>query len=303
MISRHVHTNGIRLHYLEAGTSGPTLVLMPGLTANAHSFDGLVAAGLADRIRVLALDLRGRGETDQPDTYSLADHSADVLGLLDTLGLERIVLGGHSFGGLLTYHLAATYPERVSRCVVIDAPALIPPAILDQIKPSLDRLDLTMPSWEHYLGFVKRMPYFNEWWDPAIEGYFRADIRENPDGTVRARSRAEHIRAVIDGFKDLNWLDVVRRIAQPVLFLRAPGAYGPPGSPPIVSAEQARVTIDHLQNGRLVEIPGNHMTMLFGAGAPIAAAAIALFALGQGRRRRGRQDDDQRSLPEDARPS
>ena len=155
MISRHVHTNGIRLHYLEAGTSGPTLVLMPGLTANAHSFDGLVAAGLADHIRVLALDLRGRGETDQPDTYTLTDHAADVVGLLDALGLDRVVLGGHSFGGLLTYHLAAAYPERVSRCVVIDAPALIPPAILDQIKPSLDRLDVTMPSWEHYLRFRK----------------------------------------------------------------------------------------------------------------------------------------------------
>ena len=56
-------------------------------------------------------------------------------------------------------------------------------------------------SWEHYLRFVKRMPYFNGWWDPAIEGYFRADIRENADGTVRARSRPEHIRAVINGFK------------------------------------------------------------------------------------------------------
>jgi pimeloyl-ACP methyl ester carboxylesterase len=280
MISRHVHTNGIRLHYLEAGTSGPTLVLMPGLTANAHSFDGLVAAGLADHIRVLALDLRGRGETDQPDTYSLADHSADVVGLLDSLGLDRVVLGGHSFGGLLTYHLAASHPERVSRCVVIDAPAHIHPAIFDQIKPSLDRLDVTMPSWEYYLGFVRRMPYFNEWWDPAIEGYFRADVREQPDGTVRARSRAEHIRAVIDGFKDLNWLEVVRRIAQPVLFLRAPGAYGPPGSPPIVSAEQARFTVDQLRNGRLVDVPGNHMTMLFGAGAPMVTAEIARFVLG-----------------------
>ena len=208
MTSRYVQTNGIRLHYLEDGTNGPTLVLLPGLTANAHSFDGLVAAGLADHIRVLALDLRGRGETDQPDTYTLADHAADVLGVLDALGLDRVVLGGHSFGGLLTYYLAAAHPERVSRCVVIDAPAQIHPEIFDQIKPSLDRLDVTMPSWDHYLGFVKRMPYFNEWWDPTIEGYFRADVREQPDGTVRARSRAEHIRAVIDGFKDLDWLEV-----------------------------------------------------------------------------------------------
>jgi pimeloyl-ACP methyl ester carboxylesterase len=296
MSSRYVHTNGIRLHCLDEGAIGPTLVLLPGLTANAHSFDGLIAAGLADHIRVLALDLRGRGESDQPNTYTLADHAADVLGLLNALELEPIVLGGHSFGGLLTYSLAATHPGRVSRCVVIDAPAAIHPTVFDQIKPSLDRLDATMPSWEQYLNFVKRMPYFDDWWDPAIEGYFRADIRENPDGTVRARSRPEHIRAVIDGFKDVNWLDVVRRIAQPVLFLRAPGAYGPPGSPPIVSAEQGRLTVDNLRNGRLVDIPGNHMTMLFGVGAPIAVAEITRFVLGRTSRDAvGANADDSRS--------
>ena len=279
MISRFVRTNGIRLHYLEEGASGPTMVLLPGLTANAHSFDGLLTAGLAGRIKVLALDLRGRGETDQPDSYTLDDHVADVIGVLDALEIDRVVLGGHSFGGLLTYHLAANHPHRVDRCVVIDAPALIGPEVFEQIKPSLDRLDVTQPSWDHYLRLVKRMPYFGDWWDPAIERYFRADVRENPDGTVRARSRAEHIRAVIDGFKDLQWLETVRRVEQPVLFLRAPGAYGPPGSPPIVSAEQARVTVENLQRGRSVEIPGNHMTMLFGAGAPIAAAAISEFVL------------------------
>ena len=279
MTSRYVQTNGIRLHYLDSGTTGPTLVLLPGLTANAHSFDGLVAAGLADHVRVLALDLRGRGETDQPDTYTLDDHAADVLGFLDALHLDRVVLGGHSFGGLLTYYLAANHPDRISRCVVIDAPAQVRPEVFDQIKPSLDRLDRTLASWEHYLQFVKQMPYFGGWWDPVIEGYFRADIRENPDGTVRPRSRAKHIRAVVDGFKDLQWLDTVRKITQPVLFLRAPGAYGPPGSPAIVSAEQARVTVENLQHGRLVEVPGNHMTMLFGPGAAIAAAAIADFVL------------------------
>jgi pimeloyl-ACP methyl ester carboxylesterase len=284
MTSRYVETNGIRLHYLDSGTNGPTLVLMPGLTANAHSFDGLAAAGLTNGVRVLAMDLRGRGESDQPaNAYSLADHAADVLGFLDALAIDRVVLGGHSFGGLLTFHLAANHPERVSRCVVIDAPAQIHPAIFDQIKPSLDRLEITMPSWEHYLQFVKRMPYFNGWWDPAIEGYYRADIRQNADGTVRPRTRPETIRAVINGFKDLDWIGIVRRIEQPVLFLRAPGAYGPPGSPAVVSEEQARLTVENLQNGQLVEIPGNHMTMLFGSGAAIAANAIAQFVLGPDR--------------------
>ena len=61
-MDKYVETNGIRLHYLDHPGEGPTLILMPGLTANAHSFAGLVKGGLAPALHVLALDLRGRGE-------------------------------------------------------------------------------------------------------------------------------------------------------------------------------------------------------------------------------------------------
>ena len=102
--------NGIRLHYLDHAGGDPVVVLLPGLTANAQSFDGLIGAGLCPAHRVLALDLRGRGLSDKPPSgYSLAAHAADVIGLLDALQLERVVLGGHSFGGLLSFYLAANF--------------------------------------------------------------------------------------------------------------------------------------------------------------------------------------------------
>ena len=112
MMSRHVHTNGIRVHYLESGTRELTLVLMPGLTANAHSFDGPVAAGLADHIRVLALDLRGRGETDQPDTYTWPITRPMCWGSSTLWSSTGSSSAGTRLGGLFTYHLAAAYPER-----------------------------------------------------------------------------------------------------------------------------------------------------------------------------------------------
>lgn len=280
MNDRDVDTNGIRLHYLEYGTSGPTLLLMPGLTANAHSFDGLIAAGLAERMRVLALDLRGRGLSDKPDGgYRMSDHAADVLGLMDALDLDRVVLGGHSFGGLLTYHIAASHPDRVESCVVIDAPAEVDETILDQIKPSLDRLDMVLPSRDAYLEMVKAMPYFDGWWDPAIDGYVRADVREQDDGTVRARSRPEHIRAAVEGTLEIDWPEVVASIERPLLFLRAPDPFGPPGSPPLVPEAKAHATMALLRDGRLVEIPGNHMTCLFGSSAVKAVEAIEAFVL------------------------
>ncbi len=177
---------------------GPILVLAPGLTANAHSFDGLMRAGLGDVARVIALDLRGRGESDAPASgYTMEDHARDVLGLLDALELERVVMGGHSFGGLLTYWLAANHPERVERCVVLDAPAVVDPGVVEQIRPSLARLGRVYPSWDEYVALVRSMPYFDEGgWDSDVESYFRADVRTaaRRDGAGALPARAHRRR-------------------------------------------------------------------------------------------------------------
>ena len=75
------------------------------------------------------------------------------------------------------------------------------------------------------------MPYFDEGgWDAEVEGYFRADVRVRPDGTVQARSRPEHIEEAIEGDARGRLAGARRaRITQPVLLLRAPGSFGPPG--------------------------------------------------------------------------
>lgn len=160
-MERFIETNGIRLH---AG-DGPPLVLLPGLTGNARFFDAVVAAGLDEAASVLALDLRGRGQSDKPETgYAMADHAADVVGLLDALGLARVRLGGHSFGGLLACYVAAAHPERVERCVVLDAPFTserkAAAQVVEQIGPSLARLDQVQTSWDAYLAALKTQSYF-----------------------------------------------------------------------------------------------------------------------------------------------
>jgi pimeloyl-ACP methyl ester carboxylesterase len=125
-MDRFIRTNGLQLRYLEHLGDGPSIVRLPGLTANAHAFDGLVQAGLSPRFRALALDLRGRGRSDAPVYgYTTADHAAEVHGLLDALGIERATLAGHSFGGLLTFYLAAQYPARVTWLLVLDAASSI----------------------------------------------------------------------------------------------------------------------------------------------------------------------------------
>lgn len=275
-----VETNGIRLHYLEHPGDGPTMLLSHGLTANAHFFDGLVAAGLSPALRVLAVDLRGRGDSDKPDSgYSIAQHAEDLLGLMDVLNLDRVVLGGHSFGGLVTYYLAANYPERVSKCVLLDAPAEVEESILEQIRPGLARLERTFPSWAEYLSMVKQMPYFQDWWDPALEDFYRSDLRELPGGGVRSKINPAHIEECVVGVLTVDFLELAGRVRQPTLLLRAPDPFGPPGYPAILPEEQARRTIEALPNGTLVEIPGNHITYVFGQSAGLVADAITTFVL------------------------
>ena len=277
-MERFVYVNNIQLHYLDHLGGDPPLVLMPGLTANACSFDGLIKAGLSPALRVLALDLRGRGLSQKPDSgYSMADHCADVLGLLDALEFSQVVLGGHSFGGLLSIYMAAHHPERVSKLVIIDAAGSMHPQVRELIKPSVDRLGNVLPSWEAYLEAMKQMPFYQGWWDPTIESYYRADVEIRSDGTVKPRSRPEAIIEAVEKALAEDWAQLVTAVRQPVLLLNAPGPFGPPGTPPVLPREQAMDTVNMLSDGRYVEIPGNHMTMLYGEGARRIVEAILAF--------------------------
>jgi len=280
MESRFVETNGIRLRYLDHGGDGPVLVLAHGLSANAHFFDGLCAAGLSPALRVLSFDLRGRGLSDKPDDYSMAAHGADVVGALDALGLERVVLGGHSFGGLLTYFVAAHHPERVERALVIDVPGSVDPSVMDQIRPSLARLELTYPSRDAYLDFLRALPYFEDGgWDDTVEAFFDAELEDLPSGEVRSRCRAEHIAAAAQGTLDLDWPPLIARVQCPTLLVRTVEPYGPPGSPPIMDRAGAEQALALLRDGRLLEVAGNHLTFAFAGRAPAVARELAAFAL------------------------
>jgi len=277
--SRFVEANGIRLHYLDHGGTGPTLVLTHGLSANARFFDGLAAAGLAPALRVLSFDLRGRGLSDAPDDgYTMDDHAADLLGALDALGLERVVLGGHSFGGLLTLYVAANAPDRVERALVLDVPAEVDPAVLDQIGPSLARLEQVYSSSGAYLDFVRSLPYFvADGWDDDVAAFYEAEIEELPDGTVRPRCRPAHIRLAVEGTFEPDWTAIAGSVECPTLLLRTTDPFGPPGSGPIMTEDGARRTLAHLRNGRLVEVPGNHITFAFGHRAERVVGELLAF--------------------------
>ncbi|MFG1706809.1 alpha/beta fold hydrolase [Nonomuraea sp. M3C6] len=117
---REAHVNGIKLVYREEGDPiSPPLLLIHGRTANHNDWNG-VTQHFAARYHVFALDLRGHGASDYPGEYLLPEMAADVVALLDHLGLERASLVGHSLGGAVAYHLAMNHPDRVERLVLED---------------------------------------------------------------------------------------------------------------------------------------------------------------------------------------
>ena len=122
---RHVDTGAVRLAVETWPASGAldpgrTVIGIHGLTAN-HTCWFSLAEALAPAWRVVAYDLRGRGDSDKPPTgYSLAEHGRDLLGLLDHLGIERALLMGHSLGAHIAVRFAAPHLALEVRLVFFD---------------------------------------------------------------------------------------------------------------------------------------------------------------------------------------
>jgi len=273
-----IDTNGIRLHYLEYPGNGPLLILMHGLTANAHAFAGILETGLDKHFRIISVDLRGRGLSDKPAfNYSMEEHAQDILGLLDGLGVDKAIFCGHSFGGLLSVYLGACYPKQVDKLIILDAAARMNPHAAEMLAYRLSTLDIRYPSLAEYLTEIQSAPY-NTFWAEPMRAYYMADVRDHDEGGVTPRPQLANIIQASMGLADVPWPQLMADIQAPVLLINAPGEYtlGEPLLPP----EYARETLDLLPNARLVTVAGNHHTMLYGEGAEQISEEIVAFAAG-----------------------
>jgi pimeloyl-ACP methyl ester carboxylesterase len=111
----------VRLHYLDFGGTGPTLLFLPGLGNTAHAFDDF-APRFTDRFHVVALTRRGFGESSHPDSgFETPRLVQDIKAAIDNLHLGRVILIGHSIAGEEMTRFAGTFPDRVSKLVYLDA--------------------------------------------------------------------------------------------------------------------------------------------------------------------------------------
>lgn len=112
---------GVRLHVLDFGGTGMPLVFLSGIGNNAHVFDDF-GQRFTRESRVVAITRRGFGESSHPDGgYDQATLAADVIAVLDSMGIRKAVLAGHSIGGYELTHIGANYPDRVIGLIYLDA--------------------------------------------------------------------------------------------------------------------------------------------------------------------------------------
>jgi esterase len=130
--SRFIVVNDLRLHYVDWGGSGPPLILVHGLDRHAHTFDH-IAPHFAARYRVIAVDMRGHGESawDPQARYLVEDYVRDMEGLVDELQLRDIVIWGNSTGGRVAQVYAALHPDRVTHMIAEDVGPERPRQIAD----------------------------------------------------------------------------------------------------------------------------------------------------------------------------
>ncbi len=119
---RHIDVEGHRVRYLTAG-EGPPLVLLHGVGTSSGEWSWVLPDLARDHL-VFAIDLPGYDGSYEPPDYSPAFTASFVNSFLDAVGVERAVVVGNSFGGLVALHLALSEPERVSALVLSDSAGL-----------------------------------------------------------------------------------------------------------------------------------------------------------------------------------
>ena len=257
--------DGIDIQLAQWQGEGRAIVCVHGLTANCRCWDTL-AASLAPRYKLIALDLRGRGLSEKPTGgYGVEQHCRDIEAVIENLGIEHPVLMGHSLGALITLALTARRPEKTAGLVLMDGAGCLSEEQLEKvltgIKPALDRLGLVFPSFDAYTVRLKQAPFLNPW-SEALERYFRYEIEDVPDG-VRSRVRPEHILEEIDNLKEVNAADYYPRIKCPTLILRATEGTLSPDDRVLPESAVERM-LKEIPDARCVPVNGaNHYSILF----------------------------------------
>jgi lipase len=255
------------------------VVCLHGITAQHRAFNALARYLEASR-GLVGVDLRGRGDSDKPESgYSLEAHAADVVRVLDHLGLRSAVLAGHSMGGFVALKTALTFPERVRALVLLDGgwPRVESKreemteeerqeaaALEEGLARAFKRLDMIFESPEAYLEFwfpdrsltLDDLP-------PDLADYYLYDLGKVEGGYNPKASRAAAEADSPSVSSTSPTAEEMRGVACPVALVRASQGFFP-GSEPLISDVTRDMMAGALDIREEIVLEGaNHYTMLW----------------------------------------
>ena len=194
--------DGLRLHYrdYDGPRDRPPILCLHGLTRNARDFEPL-ADRFAGEWRVLCLDFRGRGLSEyDPDSsrYQPIVYAADVLKMLDQLGIADAVFAGTSLGGIVTMIIAGSDNERIAGALLNDIGPEVDPEGVAWIGSYVGQ-DIRYADWaEAAARLAKRSAVkFPRWSAEDWNRFVRRVAREGADGSVGY----DYDMAIADNFK------------------------------------------------------------------------------------------------------
>jgi len=240
----------VELAIWRSGSGEDPAICLHGITAQHRTFNA-AARYLASSRSLVGVDLRGRGDSEKPESgYGLEVHARDVIRVLDHLGLEDAVIVGHSMGGFVALQTAVSFPSRVRALVLLDsgwprveaAPEEMSEeqkqeagAIEEGLERAFRRLDMTFESPEDYLNFW--FPNQNlrlEDLPPDLADYYLYDLAQVEGGYSPKASRAAAEEDSSSVFSDAPTLEELRGVGCPVALVRASEGFFP-GADPLVS--------------------------------------------------------------------
>jgi len=175
------------------------------------------------QFRVVAADQRSHGLSDRPDDgYGFDDTAADVMALIDALGLQRPVIVGHSWGASVALVVAAANRDRVRAVVLVDG-GFVDIGGLSSWEEAEQRMrppEMDGTPVEAFTGFIKRWPQIAAIWTPEIESIVMSnfDVR---DGKVYRRLSIPNHMKIAHAIWETRLADVIPRLDCPLLAVSA----------------------------------------------------------------------------------
>ncbi|WP_456697592.1 alpha/beta fold hydrolase [Aeromicrobium sp. P5_D10] len=197
---QYVVVHGYRRAFRVAG-SGPALLLLHGLACDSSTWSEVMPE-LAEHFTVIAPDLLGHGESDKPNAdYSLGGYANGMRDLLTVLGIEKVTVVGHSFGGGVAMQFAYQFPDRTERVVLVSTGGLG-----KEVSP-LIRL-LTIPGSGAAIAAATFRP-----WRPWVSGGLKTLSRL----PLKATRDLGEVARIYEGLADPAQRTAVQRVTSHVL--------------------------------------------------------------------------------------